>query len=78
MFSVDPDMGTLWLVRSFFVVTVGGLGALVGGTLVGSALIGGATTLFALVSKQVFAQTVVFALAVIALRFRPTGLLGRR
>lgn len=78
MFSIDPDMGTLWLVRAFFVVTVGGLGALVSGTLVGSALIGGATTLFALVSKQVFAQTVVFALAVIALRFRPTGLLGRR
>lgn len=78
MFSIDPNMGTLWLVRAFFVVTVGGLGVLVSGTLVGSTLIGGATTIFALVSKQVFAQTVVFGLAVIALRFRPTGLLGRR
>jgi len=78
MFSVEPDMGTLWLVRSFFVVIVGGLGSLVGGTLVGSALIGGATTLVALVAKQVFAQTVVFALAVIALRFRPAGLLGKK
>jgi urea transport system permease protein len=78
MFSIEPDMGTLWLVRSFFAVIVGGLGAVVSGTLVGSALIGGGTVLFALVSKQVFAQTVVFALAVIALRFRPVGLLGRR
>jgi urea transport system permease protein len=78
MFSVEPDMGALWLVRSFFAVIIGGLGAIVSGTLVGSALIGGATTLFALVSKQVFAQTVVFGLAVVALRFRPTGLLGRR
>lgn len=78
MFSVEPDMGTLWLVRSFFVVIVGGLGSLVGGTLVGSALIGGATTLVALVAKQVFAQTVVFALAVIALRFRPAGILGKK
>ena len=78
MFSIEPDMGTLWLVRSFFAVIVGGLGAIVGGTLVGSALIGGGTVLFALVSKQVFAQTVVFALAVLALRFRPVGLLGRR
>lgn len=78
MFSIEPDMGTLWLVRSFFAVIVGGLGAIVSGTLVGSALIGGGTVLFALVSKQVFAQTVVFALAVLALRFRPVGLLGRR
>jgi urea transport system permease protein len=78
MFSIEPDMGTLWLVRAFFVVTVGGLGAIVGGTLVGSTLIGGATSVFALFSQQVFAQTVVFALAVIALRIRPVGILGRR
>jgi urea transport system permease protein len=78
MFSIEPDMGTLWLVRAFFVVTVGGLGAIVGGTLAGSALIGGATSVFAVFTQQVCAQTVVFALAVVALRFRPVGLLGRR
>jgi branched-subunit amino acid ABC-type transport system permease component len=78
MFSIEPDMGTLWLVRSFFTVTVGGLGAIVGGTVVGAGLIGGSTVLFSLVSKQVFAQTIVFALAVVALRFRPNGILGRR
>ncbi len=78
MFSIEPDMGTLWLVRSFFAVIVGGLGAIVSGTLVGSVLIGGGTVLFSLVSTQVFAQTVVFGLAVIALRFRPVGILGRR
>jgi urea transport system permease protein len=78
MYSIEPDMGTLWLVRSFFAVIVGGLGSIVSGTLVGSALIGGGTVVFALVSKQVFAQTVVFAIAVIVLRFRPVGLLGRR
>jgi len=78
MFSIEPDMGTLWLVRSFFAVIVGGLGAIVSGTLVGSVLIGGGTVIFALVSEQVFAQTVVFALAVVALRFRPVGILGRR
>lgn len=77
MFSIHADMGTLWLVRSFFVVIVGGLGAIVSGTLLGSGVIGGATTLFALISKQVFAQTIVFALAVLILRFRPAGLLGR-
>ncbi|GAA0234535.1 branched-chain amino acid ABC transporter permease [Cryptosporangium japonicum] len=77
LFSIEPDLGTLWLVRAFFVVTVGGLGAIVGGTVVGSALIAGGTVVFSVFSPQVFAQTVVFALAVIALRARPTGLIGR-
>jgi branched-subunit amino acid ABC-type transport system permease component len=55
---------------------VGGLGQVLSGTLVGSFVIGGSETIFALVSSQVFAQTVVFALAIVLLRFRPAGLVG--
>ena len=76
--SVDPYIGNIFLIRSFFVVIVGGVGHLLGGTLVGSFLIGGSETLFALFSKQVFAQTVVFLLAIIILRFRPAGILRQR
>ena len=50
----------------------------VGGTLVGSFLIGGSETIFALFSKQAFAQTVVFLLAIVILRFRPAGVLRQR
>jgi branched-subunit amino acid ABC-type transport system permease component len=79
MLSIDPYIGNVFLVRSFFAVTVGGLGQILAGTLVGSFVIGGAETLFALASSQVFAQTVVFALAIVLLRFRPAGLVrGRR
>ena len=78
MLSVDPYIGNVFLVRSFFAVTVGGLGQILAGTLVGSFVIGGAETIFALVSSQVFAQTVVFALAIVLLRFRPAGLVGAR
>jgi len=78
MLSVDPYIGNVFLVRSFFVVIVGGVGQLLGGTLIGSFFIGGAETLFALFSKQVFAQTVVFLLAIIILRFRPAGILRAR
>jgi urea transport system permease protein len=78
MLSVDPYIGMVFLVRNFFVVIVGGIGQLLGGTLVGSFLIGGSETFFALFSTQTFAQTVVFALAIIALRFWPNGLLGSR
>jgi len=78
MLSVDPYIGNIFLVRSFFVVIVGGIGQLLGGTLIGSFLIGGSETLFALFTGQVFAQTVVFALAIVVLRFRPHGVLRAR
>lgn len=78
MLSIDPYIGNVYLIRSFFVVLVGGLGQILGGTLVGSFLIGGAETLFALVSPQVVAQAAVFALAIIVLRFRPNGVIGER
>ena len=78
MLSVDPYIGNVFLVRSFFVVIVGGVGQLLGGTLVGSFFIGGSETVFALFSKQVFAQTVVFLLAIVILRFRPAGILRQR
>jgi urea transport system permease protein len=78
MLSVDPYIGNVYLVRSFFVVTVGGLGELLGGTLIGSFFIGGSETIIALVASQAFAQTIVFALAIVVLRFRPQGFLGER
>lgn len=75
LLSIDPYIGNIFLIRSLFVVIVGGIGYLFGGTLVGSFLIGGSETLFALFTGQVFAQTVVFALAIVILRFRPNGIL---
>jgi branched-subunit amino acid ABC-type transport system permease component len=78
MLSVDPYIGNIFLVRSFFVVIVGGIGQVLGGTLIGSFLIGGSETVFALFSGQVIAQTIVFALAIVVLRFRPAGVLRTR
>jgi branched-subunit amino acid ABC-type transport system permease component len=78
MLSVDPYIGNIFLARSFFVVTVGGMGQLLGGTLIGSFLIGGSETLFSLFSSQAFSQTVVFALSIVILRFRPRGVLSGR
>lgn len=78
MLSVDPYFGNIYLVRSFFVVIVGGIGQLLGGTLVGSFIIGGSETLFALFTGQVLAQTIVFVLAIVVLRFRPSGVLRPR
>ena len=78
MLSVDPYIGNIYLVRSFFVVIVGGIGQVLGGTLIGSFIIGGSETLFALFSGQVVAQTMVFVVAILVLRFRPAGVLRTR
>jgi branched-subunit amino acid ABC-type transport system permease component len=78
MFSVDPYMGNTFLVRSFFVVIVGGIGQLLAGTLMGSFAIGGLETVLALFSDQVVAQIAVFFIAVVVLRFRPQGVFGSR
>lgn len=75
MLSIDPYIGNVYLVRSFFVVLVGGMGQLLSGTLIGSFFTGGSETLFALFSSQAVAQTAVFALAILILRFRPDGVL---
>jgi urea transport system permease protein len=78
MLSIDPYIGNVFLVRSFFVVIVGGIGQILGGTLLGSFFIGGSETIFALVSSQVVAQVAVFFIAILILRFRPQGLLGEK
>lgn len=78
MLSIDPYIGNVYLVRSFFVVIVGGVGQLLAGTLLGSFFIGGLETIVALFSSQVVAQAAVFFIAIVILRFRPLGLVGSR
>lgn len=73
MLSIDPYIGNIFLIRSFFVVIVGGVGQLLSGTVVGSFVIGGSETIFALFTSQVVAQAAVFLVAIVLLRFRPAG-----
>ena len=68
MLSVSPYMGDMYLVRSFFVVIVGGIGQILSGTIAGSFVIGGLETIVALFSDQVIAQVAVFLFAIIILR----------
>ena len=65
--------------RSFFVVIVGGVGQLLGGTLFGSFVIGGLETVTRAVFRaRSFAQIAVFFIAVVVLRFRPQGVFAGR
>jgi urea transport system permease protein len=77
LISVDPQMGLGYLVPAFLSILVGGAGALAG-VLAGAGVVGGADSLLTLWLSPVAAQIVVFVLAVVVIRLRPSGLLGGR
>lgn len=73
LLSIEPYIGNVYLVRSFFVVILGGVGQLIGGTMVGSFIVGGLETVMSLFTSQTIAQIGVFAIAAVIVRFRPSG-----
>lgn len=73
MAVVIAQMGVNYLAKSFFVVIVGGVGS-VAGVAAGSAVIGGLETVFNYVISASLAQALVLALAIVLVRYRPTGI----
>jgi len=73
--SIFPGMGLAYLIRSFFVVIVGGTGS-IGGVLAGSAFIGFFESFFSFRLGGAFPQAIVLALAIIVVRLRPKGLVS--
>lgn len=71
---VFAQMGVNYLARSFFVVTVGGVGR-VAGVVAGSGLVGFLETVLSAYTPVTVAQALVLAMAAIVMRFRPQGLL---
>lgn len=77
LMSVDPQMGAGFLIPSFLSILVGGTSSFVG-VVAGAALISGGNTGLAALRDPVFAQIVVFSLAIVIIRLFPNGLFGRR
>ncbi len=77
MVAIQPEMGGVYIFKSFLVIVLGGagnyLGALVGGVLLG--LVEQMASLF--LTTQV-SEAVAYLLLVVALLWRPAGLLGGR
>jgi branched-chain amino acid transport system permease protein len=77
MFSVFPEMGQIYVFKSFLVIVLGGAGnypgAFFGGLLLG--LVEGLASLF--LTAQL-SEVIAYILLVIVLLVRPTGLLGGR
>ena len=72
--SVHPEMGTEVIVYAFIAVVVGGMGS-VGGAIAGAFLVGVAELLGALIIPGM-AKAAIYAIVVVVLLVRPTGLFG--
>jgi branched-chain amino acid transport system permease protein len=77
IFPISPLNGPLYLGKAFVICVLGGLGS-VGGALVGGLALGVIESFSALAFGPEHALTVAFALLIVLLLVRPTGLLGRR
>jgi len=78
--SISPTMGGEFLVDSFMVVVLGGVGSL-SGTALGSFIIGEGNVLMTIVTTEILAKVLIFVLVIIIIRFKPEGLFkieGRR
>jgi len=73
---VHPFMGVDYVLESFFVLVVGGLGSLVG-LLAGAGIIGGIGSVVSAVADRTAGYTTVLIIAILFLWLRPRGLLAR-
>ncbi|MEM9104377.1 MAG: branched-chain amino acid ABC transporter permease [Pseudomonadota bacterium] len=74
---IEPYMGIDYLLSSFFILVVGGLGSLEG-LLIGSSVIGGSDALISTVFSKTSGYMAVLAISILFLWLRPDGLYARR
>ncbi len=77
MFAIYPEMGDSFLMRSFTVIVLGGMGHVMGAVL-GGILLGLAEGIGSLYLSGEGGGAISFAILLLILIFRPSGLLGRR
>lgn len=77
IFPISPLAAPLYLGKAFVICVLGGLGS-IGGAMVGGLALGVIESFSALLFGPEHALTVAFALLILLLVVRPTGLMGRR
>lgn len=75
--KVEPLMGFDYLLNSFFVLVVGGLGS-IQGLLTGAAVIGGSDTIFSSIFNQSVGYVGVLLISILFLWIRPNGIYSGR
>jgi branched-chain amino acid transport system permease protein/urea transport system permease protein len=74
---IEPYMGIDYLLSSFFILVVGGLGSLEG-LLIGSSVIGGSDAVISTLFSKTSGYMAVLAISILFLWLRPDGLYARR
>ncbi len=74
---IGPSLGTYYIVDSFLVVILGGIGQVVG-TAIAALAVGGANALLEFQLSASVAKVLVFALVIAFLQWRPAGIIARR
>ena len=74
---IGPSLGTFYIVDSFIVVILGGLGQ-IPGTILAALVIGMLNTLFEFGTTAVVGKVLVFAMVILFLQWRPAGLMKAR
>lgn len=74
---VGPTIGTYYIIDAFMIVILGGIGNLKG-TVLGALCIGLLSTFVEFSSSATIAKVVVFALIIVFLQWRPSGLISVR
>jgi branched-chain amino acid transport system permease protein len=77
IFTISPEMGRMFLGRAFAIVVLGGLGSFVG-AFIGALALGVVETLAAYFTDTQLAEGVSYAVLVLVLILRPSGLFGEK
>jgi branched-chain amino acid transport system permease protein len=77
IFTVSPEMGRIFLGRAFAIVVLGGLGSFVG-AFIGALVLGVVETVTAYFTDTQIAEGVSYAVLVLVLLLRPSGLFGEK
>ncbi len=76
VYAFYPYLHFMWIGRLFAIVVLGGMGS-VAGALAGSIVLGVAESVTASLTASVWSELVAYAILVLTLMLRPTGLFGR-
>lgn len=76
IFFVNPTMGMIPVLKAFIVVIVGGLGSFLG-AIMGGFLLGVTESLMGGYVSSAYMDVTAFAILILALLFRPSGLFGK-
>jgi branched-chain amino acid transport system permease protein len=76
MFFIKPSVGHIFIMRSFIIVVLGGMGS-VPGALLGGLVVGLMESVGSQFINPVYAEVCVFILFILILLIRPSGILGR-